>query len=297
VTGLLITNVSAERIDSSVAEQLRRFTSVGYRGAVGIALLSFLVLFVVFVPLFLRNPTAIDPSVSLQPPSGTHLLGTDLLGRDILARVANGGRRTLLLAAIAVGVGLLGGFPLGGVGALDNRIVDRTVVLILDSLLAFPSILVALLVVTALGPGLVTAGVAIGVAWIPYFGRIIRSQVMSVRTTTYVTAARAGGARPLRILFGHIAPNAFPPLIVLIAFAISESILIGAGLGFLGLGAQPPDPEWGSLLSAGRDFLTVAPWLVLFPSIMILISSLTFTLLADAMQDHLDPKRRIRGQF
>lgn len=259
-------------------------------GLLGVLLLLLVLAVIGLGPLLTPDPLALDPVGARMPPSASHLFGTDEFGRDVLARVAAGGRKSVLLAVLAVAIGLAGGLLLGTFGPLRGGTADRAVVVLIDALFSFPPVVLALLVAAALGAGVVTLGLAVGLGWVPYFGRLVRGQVLTLRQRGYVDAARVAGARPTAILFRHLVPNTLGPLIVVSAYALSGSILLGAGLGFLGLGAQPPAPEWGSMLSTARGFLAVAPWMALFPGLFIVLASLGANLLGDALQDWLDPQ-------
>lgn len=264
-------------------------------GAIGLVLLLAILLFISVGPFFTPSATDVDTSAILQGPSLAHPFGTDELGREVLARVAEGGRQSYFLALTAVVVGLAGGIILGTFGPYRGGAADRVVVVILDSFFSFPAVILAMVILVALGAGVFPAGIAVGVAWIPYFGRIIRGQVLTLRQRPYVQAAKAAGSRSPFIVFRHILPNTLGPIIVISAFAFSGSMLLGSGLGFLGLGAKPPLPEWGSMVGTGRSFLSAAPWIAFFPGAFIVLTSLGANLLGDGLQDILDPRRvRVR---
>ena len=275
----------------SALRSIWQFLRIYRNAAVGLALLVSILLLITLGPLFTLDPIEIDTSVTLQGPSAAHPFGTDQLGRDILSRVADGGRRSYVLALTAVFVGLVGGVILGTFGPYRGGLADRIVVVVLDSFFSFPAIILAMIMVVILGTGVFPAGIAVGVAWIPYFGRIIRGQVLTLRQRPYVEAAKASGSRPTYVLFRHILPNTLGPIIVVSAFALSGSMLLGSGLGFLGLGAQPPLAEWGSMVGEGRSFISAAPWMIFFPIAFIVLTSLGANLLGDGLQDRLDPRR------
>ena len=250
-----------------------------------------IVLFVGLGPVFLADPTAIQPEIARQGPSWAHMFGTDQFGRDILSRVSNGGRQSLLLATVAVLIGLGGGLALGTFGPYKGGALDRVVVVAVDSLFSFPPIILAMLIVTALGPGIVTGGVAVGVAWVPYLGRVIRGEVLTLRQAGWVEAGQAAGSSTAYIIGRHILPNLLGPLLVVAAYALSDSIVTGAGLGFLGLGVPPPASEWGSMLGDARNWLAIDPEIAVFPGTLILLTSLGGNLLADGLQDVFNPHK------
>ncbi len=231
-----------------------------------------------------------DLRARLLPPSGAHWFGTDDLGRDILARLAWGARITLLIATlvavIVAPVGLLVGTTAGYFGGW----VDAVLMRVNDIFLSFPSLILALGFVAALGPGIRNAIIAISLTAWPPIARLARAETLTVRNADYVAAVRIQGGSALRIILRHIVPMCLPSVIVRITLNMAGIILTAAGLGFLGLGAQPPMPEWGSMLSAGRSHLTGAWWLSTVPGIAILLTSLAFNLLGDALRDVLDPR-------
>lgn len=241
------------------------------------------------------DPLAVNPALRLAPPSRENPFGRDELGRDILSRILYGARLSLLIGFVSVGVGFFIGVPWGIVSGYRGGILDLITQRAIDVLLAFPTILLAILVVTVIGPGLWNAMIAVGVASVPVYTRVVRSLVLSVREEDYVHAARAVGASDSRILLRHIMPNALPPVVVLSTLYIGSAILSAAGLGFLGLGAQPPAAEWGAMLSRGRLYLRVAPHVALFPGLAIFFSVLGYNLLGDGLRDALDP--RLRGRI
>jgi peptide/nickel transport system permease protein len=244
-----------------------------------------------FAPLIAPyDPLKANLREMLRPPSLRHPLGTDELGRDILSRIIYGSRISLTLGVVSVGIGLMGGLPLGAVGAYYGGAADLVIMRFIDILLAFPAILLAIVVVSILGPGLYNAMIAVGVAQLPIYARLIRSVVLSIKEKDFVEAARALGAGDSWILFRHIVPNAMAPIIVQATLNIASAILSAAALGFLGLGAQPPTPEWGTMLSKGRVYLRVAPHVTTFPGLAILLTVLGFNLLGDGLRDALDPR-------
>ncbi|MGF2615099.1 ABC transporter permease [Rossellomorea vietnamensis] len=233
-----------------------------------------------------------DMAKRLQAPSAEHWLGTDDFGRDILSRIIHGARISLTVGFFAVVGSAVAGSILGIVAGYYGRWVDTIISRIFDILLAFPSILLAIAVVAALGPSLRNALIAIAIINIPNFGRLIRSRVLSVKQEEYVMAAKAIGMSDKRILFSHVLPNSMAPIIVQGTLAIATAILEAAALGFLGLGAQPPDPEWGKMLSDARRYMLDAPWTMIFPGLAIMLTVLGFNLMGDGLRDALDPKMK-----
>lgn len=237
-----------------------------------------------------QDPFEQAPVERLAPPGGKYLLGADHLGRDILSRILHGGRNSLTVGLIAVGIGLTVGTALGLTSAFYGRLVDTVIMRCMDVLLAFPGILLALAVVAALGAGLVNCMIAVGIWSIPVFARIVRGSALAVRQQDYVLAATALGAGDLRIVARHLLPNAAAPLLVLSSLRMATAILTAAGLSFLGLGAQAPTPEWGAMLNDGRQYITEAPHIATFPGLAIMLTVLSLNFLGDGLRDALDPR-------
>ena len=229
-----------------------------------------------------------------QPPSAEHWLGTDQLGRDTLSRMVYAARVSLSIGVVSVSLAILVGSMLGALAGYLGGAADMIIMRLMDIMLAFPSILLALAIVVLIGEGLINVMLAVGIVSVPTYARIVRSSVLGEVNREYVTASRALGAGGTRILFRHVLPNALAPLIVAASLGIGSAILDAAGLGFLGLGAQPPLAEWGLMLSDTRQKLFTAPWLVAFPGIAIMLTVLGFNLLGDGLRDVLDP--RLRGR-
>lgn len=259
----------------------------------GLAIVALFAGVAVFAPLVApHDPIAQDLDARLLPPSVTHVLGTDDLGRDLLSRIIFGGRVSLTVGIVSVGLALAAGTVLGLVAGFYGRWADSLTMRTMDIMLAFPATLLAIFIVGIRGPGLNNAMLAIGVINIPIFARIVRGSVLRVRQEDFVEAARALGASPRRLLGRHILPNTLAPIIVQTTLAIGAAILEAAGLSFLGLGAQAPTPEWGAMLSNTREFLRDAPWAATFPGIAILLTVVGFNLLGDGLRDALDPRLR-----
>ena len=237
-----------------------------------------------------RDPLAQDLYIRLQPPSTSHWLGTDDFGRDIFSRVVYGSRISLRIGLIAISLALTGGTLLGLIAGYRGGFADMLIMRLMDLMLAFPSILLAIAIVAVTGPGIENAIIAVSIVLVPQFARLVRSSVLTVREATYVEAARALGATEMRLLFYSILPNCTAPLIVQATLGLGTAILDAAGLSFLGLGAQPPVPEWGAMLSGGRELLLRAPWVMTFPGLAIFTVVLGLNLFGDGLRDALDPK-------
>lgn len=258
---------------------------------IGLAILLVIVAVALLAPVIATYDIyAQDLSQRLQPPSAAHLFGTDELGRDIFSRLVYGARITLyiatLTAIIVAPIGLLVGTTAGYLGGW----VDIVLMRIVDVFLAFPSLVLALAFVAALGPGIENAIIAISLASWPPIARLARAETLSIRKSDYIAAIRIQGASPLRIILGHIVPMCIPSVVVRVTLNMAAIILTAAGLGFLGLGAQPPSPEWGAMLSTGREFMLTNWWLAAIPGTAILLTSLAFNLLGDGLRDVLDPR-------
>lgn len=264
-----------------------------HRGAcVGAAVALVFALVAVLAPwLAPYDPEAIALAANLQGPSGGHPFGTDSLGRDVLSRTIWGARISLTIGFVSVALAMLGGVPLGALAAWRGGWADRAIMRGVDVLLSFPTILLAIVVITIFGPGLGHAMLAIGVAQVPLYARLSRAAVLRVKPLSFVEAARAAGCGEWRLLVRHVLPNCLPPLLVQSTLLFATAILSAAYLGFLGLGAQPPSPEWGAMISSGRRFLLDQWWVATIPGIAILVVSLGFNLLGDGIRDVLDPKQ------
>ena len=236
------------------------------------------------------DPYQVFPDQALLPPGYAHWMGTDLLGRDILSRVIYGARISLLIGFVSVSISGVVGVVLGLLAGYYGGLIDNLVMRLIDTLMAFPGILLALTIVALLGPGLGNVMIAVGVGGIASYARLVRGSVLSIREEVYVEAARSTGARDLRIIFRHILPNALPPVLVLASMSYGWALLSAAGLSFLGLGAIPPAAEWGAMLSDGRELMWDAPWTAVFPGIAILCIVLAANLLGEALRDILDPR-------
>jgi len=238
------------------------------------------------------DPYHLDSFSHLGPPSPAHWLGTDALGRDELSRIIYGTRTTLVIGTISVGIAMVVGVTCGVVAGYYGGWVDLMLMRLIDVMLALPYILLALAIVAILGPGLGNTMIAIGISNIPGWVRLVRGNVLTIRRNEYVLAASAIGARDARVMFVHILPNTLSSIVVLATLQFATAILAAAALSFVGLGAQPPSPEWGALLVGARDFMFTAPWLVNFPGVAIFLVVLGFNLFGNALRDTLDPTLR-----
>jgi ABC-type dipeptide/oligopeptide/nickel transport system permease subunit len=257
----------------------------------GLVVAVFLVAIAALAPVLApADPTAIDIPNRFAPPSLSHPFGTDKFGRDVLSRVLYGARISLQVGFVSVILGLIVGVFLGAIAAYTGGFVDGVVMRSMDALLAFPSIMLALLLRFVLGPSITSVMIAIAIIRIPVFARTVRSSVLAEREREYVTAARSVGQTHFKILFRHILPNALTPVIVLVTVLFANAMLIEASMSFLGIGTPPPQPSWGIMLSDGREFMQNHPHVVLFPGLAISVVVLGINLLGDGLRDILDPR-------
>jgi peptide/nickel transport system permease protein len=260
---------------------------------IGLGIVIFFIIIAIIAPLIAPYGYKDQNLVErLQAPSSEHWFGTDDFGRDIFSRIVYGARISLWVGFFSVLGSVIFGTMLGIIAGYYGRWVDAIISRIFDIMLAFPSILLAIAVVAILGPSLQNALIAIAVINIPNFGRLVRSKVLSVKQEEYIMAARAVGMKDSRILFRHILPNSVSPVIVQATLAIATAIIEAAALGFLGLGAQAPEPEWGKMLSDSKQYLMQAPWTLFFPGVAIMLVVLGFNLMGDGLRDVLDPKMK-----
>jgi peptide/nickel transport system permease protein len=281
----------ATRSTSLLAAFLRRFVR-NRLAMIGALIIGVMIIFAVFAPLIAPyDPLNQDLDHVLEPESAQHPMGTDDLGRDMLSRIIFGARLSLLAAIYAVGIAFVIGVPVGLLsgyyrGAWDELVVMR----IVDAVQAFPFLILALALAATLGAGFGNAMIAIGLGFTPAFVRIVRAQVMSVASLDYILAAGAIGARDSRILLRHVLPNSMAPLLVQTTLSMAAGVLAEAGLAFLGLGAQPPTPSWGQMLSVAQGYISLAPWLAYWPGLAIFLTVMGFNLIGDGVREALDPR-------
>jgi peptide/nickel transport system permease protein len=274
--------------ERAVWRALRR---TGARIGLAIAVL-FLLLTVTAPWIAPYDPYDQDLSSALAPPSAAHPFGADQYGRDVLSRVIHGTRTALIAIIVADGLALVVGGTLGLVAGFAGGRVDTAVMRLVDVLLAFPYLLLALIIVAALGPSLTNSILAIGIIYTPQFARLMRGQVLAVQSADFVWAARSVGATPVRVMVRHVLPNSLSPVLVMATLQAGSVVVETAGLSFLGLGAQPPSPDWGALLADGHSYFLTAWWIATFPGLAIFLVVLGFNLVGDALRDQLDPRRR-----
>jgi dipeptide transport system permease protein len=273
------------------------YFSVNRGAVIGLGVFTLLVLIAVFAPLLAphlpdqqyRDSFLVPPIWNAGGKSG-FILGTDPVGRDILSRLIHGARFSLLMGLMVVVLALTSGVALGLLAGYFRGWVDALIMRVMDIILAFPSLLLALVMVAILGPGLVNAMLSIALVYQPHFARLTRAAVMGEKGREYVISAKVAGAGHGRLMLKTILPNCFGPLIVQATLSFSNAILDAAALGFLGLGAQPPTPEWGTMLATAREFILRAPWVVTYPGLVILVTVLAINLIGDGLRDALDPK-------
>lgn len=259
----------------------------------GLVVFIALVLVAILAPqLAPHDPNKQDWKVRLQPPSATHLFGTDDYGRDVLSRTLYGGRVSLIAGVVPVLIGSTVGTLVGLTAGYMGGRWDQVLMRVLDILLAFPAIFLALAVVGTLGPGLLNAMLAVAFVSIPGYARVVRGQVLTLRERDFVTAASAAGSGRPRILLRHLLPNIMSPLLVQATLSVGFAILTTASLSFLGLGTQPPTSDWGEMLASGRQYLPDAWWLVVFPGLFVVLAVLSVNLLGDGLRDYFDPRSR-----
>ena len=260
---------------------------------VGLGIILFFILVGLLAPLLAPGHwDGQNLAVCLQPPSAQHWFGTDDLGRDVLTRVMYGARISLWVGFFAVAGSIVLGSILGLLAGYFGKWTDTLISRLFDIMLAFPSILLAIAIVTILGPSLVNALIAIAIIKIPTYGRLIRSKVLSIKEEEYIAAAKVIGMGHARIIIWHILPNSVAPIIVQGTLGVAQAVLEAAALGFLGLGAQPPQPEWGKMIADSRQYITTAYWTVLFPGLAIMLTVLGFNMFGDGLRDALDPKMK-----
>lgn len=274
-----------------IAWHMLRQNPVALIGLIGLALIVLVTLVAPWIAPY--DPTALNYDHLLKPPSDAHWFGTDDLGRDILSRVLWGGRESLRVGFMGIAIAIAGGTIVGLVSGFYGGWVDIVIQRVVDVMLAFPTILLLLSIVAALGPSLQTVLVALGISSIPGYSRLVRGSVLVSKNFEYVTAARVVGATNGRIMVRHILPNVVAPIIIYSTLGLGSAIIATAGLSYIGLGAQPPSPEWGAMLNYGRSYLRDAWWMSIFPGLSIFATVLCVNLLGDGLRDALDPRLRV----
>jgi ABC-type dipeptide/oligopeptide/nickel transport system permease subunit len=271
---------------------LRKF--LNFKGLIGIFLVLVAVSTAIIAPLVIppEYATNMDMRARLSPPTLDHFLGTDQLGRDLFYRVMLGARTSISIAVSAVLLSLVIGLPMGLISGFFRGTVDNILMRLVDTLLSFPALLLALTISAVLGPNLKNTILAIGIAFTPYLARLIRGEALRVSQMPYVEAAKAAGANNLRIMVGHILPNITPVIIVQFTISLAFAILAEAGLSFLGLGTQPPEASWGLMIQASRDYLDRAPWTAMVPGIAVALTVLGLNMFGDVLRDVLDPRSK-----
>jgi ABC-type dipeptide/oligopeptide/nickel transport system permease subunit len=264
------------------------------KGLIGVALVGIVLLIAILAPLFIPDAmaTKMNMTARLRGPSAGFLLGTDQLGRDLFFRVMRGAQTSLMIAGSAVGLSILIGLPLGIISGYYRGQIDNVLMRLVDTMLAFPALLLALTISAMLGPNLQNTIISIGVAFTPFLARIVRGEALRVVQMPYVEAARASGTNDLQMIVRHILPNIMPAIIVQTTISLAFAILAEAGLSFLGLGTQPPQSSWGLMIQASRDYLDVAPWTALVPGAAVALTVLGLNMFGDVLRDVLDPRSK-----
>ena len=268
----------------------------------GLCIASMLIVFALFSPFIATAlPDIQDLSARLIPPfwyeggSIKHLLGTDDFGRDLFSRIVYGARISIMVGAISVSISLFFGLVMGVFAGYYGGLIDAMIMRLVDMMLSIPAILLAIVIVSILGPSLYNAMIAIGIVGIPTYARIVRGSVLAEKEKEYVIASRVNGSNNIRLMFKVILPNCTTPIIVQATMGFASAVLEAAGLSFLGLGAQPPTPEWGAMLADSLQFITTAPWMIFYPGLAIFLTVLGFNLIGDGLMDVLDPKLKAKS--
>ncbi|MGB8622475.1 MAG: ABC transporter permease [Paracoccaceae bacterium] len=282
--------------EPSLLARTLRALSGNRTGVIGLILVALIVSSAILAPWIVPyDPSAIMVGPRMAPPSADHWLGTDTLGRDLLSRVIAGGRIAMMVAAAALSAALTGGLSLGLIAGLGPRWLDNILLLFFDALRSFPIIVFGLAVVTIIGPSLFTVILVVAITSVPIYARIVRTQTMALRNAEFILAERAMGASMFRILAVHVLPNVLGPLLILASMDVPLVIATEAGLSFLGMGVRPPTPSWGVILNDGYNFIRNSPWPVIGGSVPIVLVTLGFTFMGEALRDIFDPKLRKAG--
>ncbi|MFJ5716327.1 ABC transporter permease [Neobacillus novalis] len=260
---------------------------------IGLFIVLMIIVLTIFAPwISPKDPLEVNLGQKLLPPSSEHWFGTDEVGRDIFSRIIYGTRISLKIGLLVVVIAFPVGTVLGAIAGFVGGVVDQIIMRITDIFLSFPGIILAMSIAAALGPSIENVLLALAITWWPWYTRIVRSSVLSIKNAEFVESARVIGANPIRVLFKEIIPNSIAPASIQASLDLGFVILAAAGLSFIGLGAQPPSPEWGAMLSSSREILRDAWWAATFPGLAILVTVLGFNLLGDGLRDLLDPKNR-----
>jgi peptide/nickel transport system permease protein len=274
---------------SRFLRQLRRSRTTLF----GMVVVVLMVLTAILAPYIAPyDPDSIHSEAMLKAPSSIHLLGTDDLGRDILSRMIFGARVSIMVGVVSIGIAILLGVPLGLISGFYGGLTDAILMRIMDVLITFPPLILALFIMAVLGPSFINAMIAVGIVYTPNFARLVRANVLQIREMSYVEAARSIGSTNTRIMFREILPNTVAPIIVQASLGVAYAILVEASLSFLGMGVQPPTPSWGSMLSEGRLLLRSAPWCTTFPGVAIFLIVMGMNLLGDGLREVFDPRMR-----
>ena len=285
-------NVFASRRKDNILEFIRRF-SMNKLAVVGIIVIIAIILIAILAPVIAPYDYAIqDYNATLVSPNSTHLLGTDNLGRDVLSRLIFGAQTSLFIAFFSTILAAAIGITLGSIAGYYGGAIDNVLMRFLDIYQSIPVIILSIALATALGPGTINTVLALAITVCPLFARMMRASIMTVRKNEYIEAAHAVNASHFKIIMRHIIPNAFSPLIINITMSFGSSMLVAATLSFIGLGAQPPSPEWGAMLNIAKDYISDYPYLITFPGLCIMISVLSFNLIGDGLRDALDPRMK-----
>lgn len=273
-------------------KRARRLAQQNTIGLIGLVVILIVILVAVFAPVVAPYPPTQQSFKRLLDPSPQNLIGTDELGRDVFSRIVYGSRISLYVGIIAVSLALALGATTGVLAGYIGGWFDSLIMRVVDIMFAFPGLVLAIVIAGLLGPSITNAMIAIGIIYAPAYARVTRGSVLAVKDELYIEAARTVGGKPSHIILRHILPNIMAPLIVQTTLSMSTAILTEASLSFLGLGTQPPDPSWGTMLSTGRKYMELAPWVTIFPGLAIMIAVLGFNFLGDGLRDALDPRLR-----
>ncbi|WP_197970049.1 ABC transporter permease [Mesobacillus harenae] len=285
-------NVSGKRIKLTKAkEETKRFIKTQRMGVVSLSIIVIIILAAICAPLIAPyDPVAQDRAAFMLAPTQAHIMGTDDLGRDIFSRIIYGARVSLLVGMATVVISMVLGTMLGVVSGYFGKAVDMVIQRIMDAIMAIPPLILALFIAALLGPAIKNVIIALTIVNIPHFARITRGEMLRIKEMNYVEASRSAGASAFRIIFKHGLPNMMAPIIVIASLTFGQSIIAEASLSFLGIGTPPPNPSWGLMLSGASSYMENAPWMVLFPGLILSAAVLAFNLLGDSLRDFLDPK-------